>query len=142
MVRQRTVNPRYGDCFGACLASLLELPIEVVPNDHSPRWMAIQRLFLGQFGIELTFHGSDGPIWCDAPWIASVRSKNYYNGTHAIIMQGQDVLFDPSTKNRYKKGESLLGEGIVNGGYIMRISDFSLLKNLEEYRASLNGVKA
>ena len=62
-VKQRTVNSQYGDCFGACLASLLELPIEVIPNDHSEYWMAIQRMYLKQFGLEITFHDRSGPIW-------------------------------------------------------------------------------
>jgi len=137
-VKQRTANPQYGDCFGACIASLLELPIEVVPNDHSPSWFQIQKLFLGQFGLEMTFHNSQGPIWSDSPWIASVKSKNYPTGTHAIIMQGQDVLWDPSTKSRFKKGTNLLGSNEVVGGYIVRVCDFSLLPKLAEYRAQLN----
>jgi len=137
-VKQRTVNPQYGDCFPACLASLLELPIEVIPNDHSGTWFQIIRVFLGQFGLSLTFHNSQGPIWSETPWIASVKSKNYQDTTHAIIMQDQEVLFDPSTKTGYKKGTSLLGKGIVLGGYIMRVSDFSLLHKLNEYRLKLN----
>lgn len=140
-VRQRTVNPQYGDCFPACLASLLELPIEVIPNDHSEYWMQIQRIYLSQFGLEITYHDRKGPIWSESPWIASVKSKNYPNGTHAIIMQDSEVLFDPSTKNRFKKGTYLLGSDVVTGGYIIRVSDFSLIHKLDEYRKRLNGDK-
>lgn len=140
-VKQRIVSPRYGDCFGACLASILELPIEVIPNDHSPIWFNIQKMYLNQFGLSLTFHGSKGPIWDDSPWIASVKSKNYEGVTHAIIMQGTEVLFDPSTKDSYKKGTTLLGEDIVIGGYIIRVSDFSRLCKLDEYRSMLNEEK-
>jgi hypothetical protein len=136
-VKQRIVNSQYGDCFGACLASLLELPIEVIPNDHSPAWFEIQRIFLNQFGLSLTFHNSQSPIWSESPWIASVKSKNYQGVTHAIIVKDSEVLFDPSTKTGYKKGEYLLGEDSVVGGYIMRVSDFSLLHKLDEYRERL-----
>lgn len=136
-VKQRTVNPQYGDCFSACLASLLELPIEVVPNDHSEQWFPIVRLFLSQFGLALSFHNAQSPIWDESPWIASVRSNNFAEVTHAIIMQNGEVLFDPSTKVRHKKGTSLLGSKIVIGGYIMRVSDFSLLHKLKEYRDKL-----
>jgi len=136
-VKQRTVNSQYGDCFGACIASLLELPIEVIPNDHSEAWFSIQKMFLEQFGLSMTFHNRQSPIWSDSPWIASVKSKNYANTTHAIIMQGSEVLFDPSTKPGYKKGEYLLGNDVVVGGYIMRVSDFSLLHKLDEYRKKL-----
>lgn len=137
LVRQRTVNKGYGDCFGACLASILELPIEVIPNDHSESWYAIQKLFLNQFGIDMTFHNRQGPIWSESPWIASVKSKNYNDGTtHAIIMKGSLVFHDPSTKTRYKKGTSVPHDDMI-GGYIMRIEDFSLLHKLDEYRNKL-----
>lgn len=137
LVKQRTVNSQYGDCFAACLASLLELPIEVIPNDHSEEWFTIQKIFLGQFGLSLTYHNAQSPIWDSSPWIASIMSQNYDGVTHAIIMQDGDVLFDPSTKKRHKSGTNLLGEKIVVGGYIMRVSDFSLLHKLDEYRAKL-----
>jgi hypothetical protein len=113
------------------------LPIEVIPNDHSETWWGVQKLFLSQFGLSLSFHNAQSPIWGDSPWIASVRSKNYEGGGHAIIMQGSEVLFDPSTKPGYKKGEYLLGNDIVVGGYIMRVSDFSLLHKLNDYREKL-----
>ena len=111
-----------------------------MPNDHSGEWFNIISIFLGQFGLDLTFHNSKGPIWADSPWIASVKSKNYDDGTtHAIIMHnGGRVLFDPSTKKIYKKGTSLLGGDIVIGGYIMHVSDFSLVHKLKEYRDRLS----
>ena len=136
-VKQRIVSPVYGDCFPACVASLLELPIEVVPNIHSDSWFSIIKTFLDEFGLDMTFHNSSGPIWADSPWIASVKSKNYPDGTHTIIMQGSEVLFDPSTKSVYRKGTYLLDKETVIGGYIMRVSDFSRLHKLKEYRDKL-----
>lgn len=137
--RQRITSPRMGDCFAACMASLLELPLEVLPNDHTDRWWHVWRDFLAQFGLETTYHGSQGAIWACHPWIASVKSKNYSNGTtHAIIMhEGGKVLFDPSTKKRYRKGTYLKG-GTVVGGYVITVSDFTLLHKLEEYRRYLD----
>lgn len=134
--KQRVVSRGIGDCFAACMATLLELPIEVMPNDHSDYRPFIWAKFLEQFGITLEYQFADGPIWQDHPWIASVPSKNYGPGTtHAIILHnGGEVLFDPSTKKRYKKGESLLGKNIVIGGYIISVSNFSSLHKLKEYR--------
>lgn len=133
-VRQRTVHQGYGDCFAACLASLLELPIEAVPSDvSSSHWNTVKG-FLGQFGLDITYHNAQSPIWSDSPWIAGVKSKNYPGVTHAIIMQGSCVLFDPSTKVRYKTGTGLLGNDTVVGGYIIRVADFSLLHELDKYR--------
>jgi hypothetical protein len=138
--RQRVFSSVMGDCFAACMASLLELPIEVMPNDHSPHYWLVWRTFLKQFGLELSYSSAKGPIWADHPWIASVKSKNYPDGTtHAIIMdEGGKVLFDPSTHKRYRKGEQLLGEDTVVGGYIIQVSDFSKLHKLQEYREKLS----
>jgi hypothetical protein len=137
--KQRVVNKGMGDCFAACMASLLELPLAVIPNDHSDSWLWIWEKFLDQFGLELTASNSKGPIYSQFPWIASVVSKNYENTTHAILMhEGARVLFDPSTKKTYKKGEKLLGEkDVIRGGYIIRVSDFSKLHKLQEYRVRL-----
>lgn len=136
--KQKVVHQGYGDCFAACLATLLELPIEVVPNDHSEEYFNVYHTFLRQFGLELGYHGAKGPIWQDYPWIASVKSQNY-NTTHAIIMDGGgNVLFDPSTKKVYRKGTYLLGKDIVLGGYTIQVSDFSKLHKLQEYREKLS----
>lgn len=135
--KQRVVGIGIGDCFAACMASLLELPIEVIPNDHSENWWFVWREFLKQFGLSLGYRGAEGAIWASHPWIASVKSKNY-DCTHAIIMHdGGTVLFDPSTKKRYRKGESLLGKDIVVGGHVIDICDFSKIHKLEEYRQKL-----
>jgi len=137
-IKQRVVNNVYGDCFSACMASLLELPIEVLPNDHSEAWFFIWEVFLKQFGLAISSGRADGPIWHDYPWIATVKSKNFKNDSHVIIMDdGGNVLFDPSPKKTYKKGESLLGKNVVTQGYTIAVSDFTKLHKLKEYREKL-----
>ncbi len=133
--KQRIVSNVIGDCFPACMATLLDLPLEVLPNDHSEYWFFIWERFLEQFGLKIDYHSAKGAIWSQHPWIASVKSKNYENGSHAIIMHnGGDVLFDPSTKKVYRKGQHLLGKDVVTGGYTISVSDFSRLHKLKEYR--------
>ena len=135
--KQKVVNKLYGDCFPACMASLLELPVEVMPNDHSDSWWDVWRSFLGQFGLSIQSDHAKGAIWQSHPWIATVKSKNYKGGLHAIIMESSEVLFDPSTAKTYKKGQSLLGKDIVVAGYRILVSDFSKLHKLKEYRDKL-----
>lgn len=136
--KQKIVNDKYGDCFAACIASILELPIEVVPNDHGPGSHFTRTSFLRQFGLGIECHNPQGPIWKTHPWIASVKSLNYEGGTHAIIMhEGGRVLFDPSTKKCYKKGQLLLGKDIVVAGWDFVITDFSKLDNLRIYKERL-----
>lgn len=136
--KQKIVNNKYGDCFAACIASILELPIEVIPNDHSPNYHFTYTSFLGQFGLTLECDSPKGAIWKPHPWIASVKSLNYSEGIHSIVMHdGGLVLFDPSTKKRYKTGEILLGKNIVVAGWDFAIQDFSKLENLQKYREQL-----
>lgn len=136
--KQRIVSDVYGDCFPACMATLLDLPIEVLPNDHSEAWFSIWTVFLEQFGLSICWDHAKGAIWESHPWIAGVKSKNYKNVTHAIIMHdGGIVLFDPSTKKIYKKGQSLVGKDIVRGGWRITVSDFSKLHKLKAYKDKL-----
>lgn len=136
--KQRVFGKGYGDCFAACMATLLELPIEVLPNDHSEAWFIVWETFLRQFGLAISCGRLDGPIWHDYPWIAGVKSLNL-DTTHAIIMdEGGRVLFDPSRKKRYKKGMSLLGKKVVTEGYNIAVCDFSKLHKLKEYRDKLS----
>lgn len=137
--KQRIVSNVMGDCFAACMATLLDLPLEVMPNDHSEYWFFVWETFLKQFGLELSYKSAKGAIWAQHPWIASVKSRNYKNGSHAIILHnGGDVLFDPSPKKTYRKGRGLLGKSIVTGGYVITVSDFSRLHKLKEYRDKLS----
>jgi hypothetical protein len=115
----------------------MELPIEVVPNDHTDRWWFVWRDFLGYFGLEMSYYDSMGPIWQDSYWIASVKSKNYKEVYHAIVMEGTKVAFDPSTAKRYRKGQHMLGNDLVAGGYVFTVIDFTKLHKLEEYRKYL-----
>lgn len=119
------------------MATLLELPLEVLPNDHSEAWFRIWDVFLDQFGLAIGFDGKDGAIWQEHPWIATVKSKNYPGVTHAIVMQGTKVLFDPLTKRTYRKGEALLSSDVVTGGYRITVSDFTKLHKLKAYQEKL-----
>lgn len=137
--RQLISDPVIGDCFRACMATLLQLPPEILPNDHSPHWWFTWRDFLSQFGLELTTGGSKDAIWCSTPWIASVPSLNYETEYHAILMHmGGKVLHDPSTKKRYKTG-IYIGSDIVREGKHLVVADTQKLHRLEEYRKELNG---
>lgn len=132
---QKVFSNEIGDCFRACMATVLQLPPEVLPNDHTPYWHFIWEVFLRQFGISITSSNANGPIWQEGLWIASVKSKNFENGSHAIVMHETTRVFhDPSTHKRYKTGESLSGKGVVTGGYILGVEDATKLHKLEEYR--------
>lgn len=68
--------------------------------------------------------------WRDGYWVASVKSKNFPEPiTHAIVMKGQCVVFDPSLHKKYKIGRNLLSTNLVKYGYWLEITDVSKLIN-------------
>ncbi len=69
-------------------------------------------------------------MWRNGYWIASVKSKNFKEATHAIVMLGNEVYFDPSLGKRYKAGRSLLGKKIVLGCHYLEVVDSTKLHRL------------
>lgn len=132
--KQKVVDKGRGDCLRACIASILELPNDDrLPNIHGSTWYSTWQKWFGQFGLSMEY--DDQRIWRESYWIASVKSKNYNDGTtHAIVMKGQEVAFDPSTKKRYRTGRQMLGGNLVMGGWWFEVIDPSLLYKFEEYK--------
>ncbi len=112
----QTLHGEVGNCFAACLASLLELPISEVPNlavdglppfdpDDHLRWA---RAFYqnvnrwleprGLFYFEVGSHGGvPQEIWEAIPpdgyWIGI--DPEYGPHGHAVVMQGREMVHDP-----------------------------------------------
>lgn len=135
--RQTIADPAIGDCFRACMATLLDLPPQVLPNDFSPSWPTNWQQYLKQFGLALSVSGRpDGPIWLSTPWIASVRSLNFEGSLHAILVHESNVvLHDPSNKKRYRAGSRLsFTDGTVQSGRHLIVTDASRLQHLADYQ--------
>lgn len=100
------------DCLVACLASILELPYEDVPQeiaDEDKQHNAMVR-FLKEHGYltwTLGLHGETEPflmfgnekpayhIWPTGYWIAGVGSPRIEDGEHAVVMRGGAIAWDP-----------------------------------------------
>lgn len=127
--KQTIVNNTSGDCLRACITSILGIPNNPkLPNVDDERWSYKWDVLLRKFGIRLVYDHKK--IWKQGYWIATVPSKNFPDGLHAIVMKNTKVAFDPSTKKRYRKGRNMLGTDLVRGGYSFEISDAALLPNL------------
>lgn len=140
--RQTITDPAIGDCFRACMATLLDLPPQVLPNDFSPSWPSNWQQYLKQFGLALSVSGRpDDAIWLSSPWIASVRSLNFEGALHAILMhQANVVLHDPSNRKRYRTGSRLsFSDGTVQSGQHLIVTDASRLQHLADYQQWLRG---
>lgn len=94
-----------GDCFAACLASLLELPIDGFPNmlrsDYEGGWFdRWQRWLYDEFRCELRFWGGDEE---DRPnprelawWIAEVMHGEI---SHSVLFYGTRFRWDPAPES-------------------------------------------
>lgn len=135
--KQRVFGNGNGDCFRACMASMLELPnCDDLPNlDHPGGWLFVWIQILATFGMRLGM--DDKAIWREGYWIASVPSLNLEGKSHAIVMHDCNVAFDPSTMKTYEAGKPMLGEDLVNYGWWLEISDVALLPVLETRRLEL-----
>lgn len=101
-----------GDCFDACVASILGVPITAVPIAHSDdpehHWWDAAQEAVGRLGYQLVV--ADAKCWPWGWWIAAVPSLNlgtYDDGRpvpHVIVMSGGTVAHDPSLGKRYEVG--------------------------------------
>lgn len=120
-VEQTIARPPKGDCFRACIASILEMPIADCPNppsDPDGHWWNEWIDWLRPRGLELIHWQvpeggrAEGEAVCGALagyWIATVPSLNCPPnperpnlGRHCIVMRGAEVAHDPSTGEKRK----------------------------------------
>lgn len=112
-----------GNCFGACIASVLEVGMDQVPDlpqelehtmdgdgDATEWWRHYERV-LGGFGYVMT--SVKAADWMptflahDMYWIAGVPSLNLPptekvpDPLHAVVARGVRVAWDPSNKKTY-----------------------------------------
>jgi hypothetical protein len=92
-----------GNCVAACIASILELPIDRMPNFHGggwyhawADWLAPANLTLTELSIE---HG--------APRGFSILAADSPRNPvlHAVVVSGRDVVWDPHPRRDMGIGE-------------------------------------
>lgn len=118
-----------GNCFSACLASILELPIEVVPNffevrltdDPAGWWAAVREwLYLYGYGV-LVIDDSNGNLSLGLPGFLIVSGTSPRERMHATIWEGGRLIHDPHPE----------------GGGVRAPLDISLLYPLDPSRLKL-----
>ena len=97
-----------GNCFAACLASILEVPLEAVPNPAlewrkdderatERGWEVVQQ-FLAGLGMTILAYGDEEELAGWRPpgfWIAGVPSPRLEGETHAVVYEGGTPVWDP-----------------------------------------------
>lgn len=108
-----------GDCFDACLASILEVSIDQVHVPHVDDWWDEAQQAVMAHGYHLVYLAAGpapardiggwlGPVY----WIASVPSLNLGTDAegraipHSLVMRGVEIVHDPSLGRRYPLGDA------------------------------------
>jgi hypothetical protein len=102
-VQQTDFSTAGGNCYAACVASLLELPIERVPNfhrEHGAGWVKPFCHWLKDFGlwpcvVSIEKSDQDAKQHLDHAATAIAGGLTKSKCSHACIYQGQRLLWDP-----------------------------------------------
>lgn len=158
-VQQTVTGPR-GNCFSACLASLLEIPIESVPfflSEIGDRtrfdWAARLDGWLGNFGL-YALHFSTIPSSPSVmPAVLHIMTGISPRGRpHAVIGKGHHIVWDPHPDKSglsevdgyvllvptWEKSESIVGAPAGEDLATFRQSAERVLDDIAAFRASLD----
>jgi hypothetical protein len=101
---QTRVFPEKGNCFSACVASILELPIESVPdfdNDikDDDSWLEKWQIWLRERGLQFLClkHNVEYEPYTMGYAIVSKSNAGYSDNGHAFIVYEGKPFFDPKT---------------------------------------------
>jgi hypothetical protein len=117
-VDQQILDQTHGDCFSACIASLLELPSEEVPNFMNKEtrsvWFHAANLWLHSRGyhyIEVDYNLSESCWYSTAPgaWCILIGDSPRDPGKHhAVVGQitndGINMIHDPYPDKTFLSG--------------------------------------
>lgn len=111
-IEQTIFTPPNGNCMAACIASILEMPLDDVPNYHGEDWYDHYQAWLHERGM------------CLIRW-EHVDSADHYNALaaigyailnarsprgnygHAVVTYGGEIVWDPSPDRHMGVGEYL-----------------------------------
>ena len=96
-VDQTILDSTTGNCFTACVASILELPLNAVPHFvlYGDEWWDVFLTWLAELGLSATFYTS-GDDYVPPGWtIAGGPSKRFAGKMHACVALDGVVVHDP-----------------------------------------------
>lgn len=128
-VAQTLLKPPDGDCFAACVASILELPLATIPNiaplqgtedGRDEGWQIIQR-YLAGFGLALNHIDQDQfsglPEWNSRPYIPGwwIATHELDGVGHATVWENDVMVWNPfpGRHDDVELGELVMAEWFV-----------------------------
>jgi hypothetical protein len=92
----------HGNCFPACLASIMELPLEQIPDLQTPKseWFNVLWTFLLKNGYEFLGTGTKEdalsyPTGIDGYYIVNGSSPRGFKRGHAVVFKNGVMVHDP-----------------------------------------------
>ncbi len=87
-----------GNCFEACLASILELPLEAVPRYIGDDWLErINQWLHWHYSLQLLIAQPDVEVTPDTYIIAN--GQNHQGARHSVVHRGSALVHDPNPNN-------------------------------------------
>jgi hypothetical protein len=85
-----------GDCLAACLAAILEVPLDEVPSVSDDR-IGAWRSWLQERGWDMMMiSGTTAEVWKPAGlWIA-IQQRDEFDTPHAVVWEADKVVHDPA----------------------------------------------
>jgi hypothetical protein len=134
-VKQTKFGPIEGNCFAACIASILEVPIEEVTVDNDPnneKWfdnlqayLKPKNLFFLEVRIDVAkaypLYAMDD-VWCFLSGKSPRTFEGYENVNHIIVGKIHttadhpvvyEFIHDPHPENKFLKDGSIWGLGFL-----------------------------
>ena len=114
-----------GDCFRACVASILDLPIEAVPHFAllGHRWSLVAEVYLA--ALKRDFDWVPPAAYAGGLVVASGQSPRCPDIRHAVIWRDGQMIHDP-----HPDGTGIVGEpdGFYEIGAVGSASVFDLME--------------
>jgi len=102
-VYQTIINKENGNCLSACIASLLELPLEGVPNfSEREDWYNHLDEFLEQFDLEWfqLKYSKQTEYLLRGYYILSGESPSFDDVDHVVIGRNGKIVHDPNPNGK------------------------------------------
>lgn len=102
-VKQTITDAMYGNCLQACIASVLELKLDLVPNFmlFEEHWWSALIMWLGTNSYSVEYIESFPPR-DDNYYVGSLKYKCHAAGiSHAVVMQDGKIVHNPWVNNKY-----------------------------------------
>lgn len=113
-IKQKYNNPQTGDCFAACIASILEIPLEDVPNVANKKnwWNEIDE-WLKDRNLRFVEFEEYTDWWMNGLYSIMIGdSPNFDNIRHCVVGLNGKIVHDPAKSNLGIKEPSKANIGV------------------------------